>query len=103
MRTHGEVRVGGMTLELPHRGLPDGEVDLSIRPEAITIVPQENAPLKATVRKAAYLGGLIEYTLESPIGELFVISIAVDHPLAVGTDVGVAFARHGVVVIPQET
>ncbi len=101
--THGEVRVGGMTLELPHRGLPDGEVDLSIRPEAITIVPQENAQLKATVRKAAYLGGLIEYTLESSIGELFVISIAVDHPIAVGTDVGVAFARHGVVVIPRET
>jgi iron(III) transport system ATP-binding protein len=54
------------------------------------------------VRKAAYLGGLIEYTLDSPIGELFVISIAVDRPFAVGTDVGVAFARHGVVVIPQE-
>jgi len=54
------------------------------------------------VRKAAYLGGLIEYTLDSPIGELFVISIAVDRPFAVGTDVGVTFARHGVVVIPQE-
>jgi iron(III) transport system ATP-binding protein len=100
--TQGEVRVGGMTLELPHRGLPDGEVDLSIRPEAITIVPQGNAPLQATVRKAAYLGGLIEYTLDSPIGELFVISIAVDRGIAVGTEVGVAFARHGVVVIPQQ-
>ena len=98
----GEVRVGGMTLDLPHRGLPDGEVDLSIRPEAITFVPQNDASLKATVRKAAYLGGLIEYTLDSPIGELFVISIAVDHPIAVGTEVGVAFARHGVVVVPRE-
>ena len=99
--THGEVVVGGATLSLPHRGLPDGDVDLSIRPEAINFTEQEDAPLKATVRKAAYLGGLIEYTLDSPIGELFVISIAVDHPIAVGTGVGVAFAHHGVVVIPR--
>ena len=54
------------------------------------------------MRKAAYLGGLIEYTLDSPIGELFVISIAVDRGIAFGTEVGVAFARHGVVVIPQQ-
>jgi len=98
--TRGEVFVGGATLHLPHRGLPDGDVDLSIRPEAITFVRPEDAPLKATVRKASYLGGLIEYTLDSPIGELFVISVAVDHPVAVGTSVGVALARHGVVVIP---
>jgi iron(III) transport system ATP-binding protein len=89
-----------MTLGLPHRGLPDGDVDLSIRPEAITFVPQENAPLKATVRNAAYLGGLIEYTLDSPIGELFVISLATDDWIAVGTGVGIALAHHGVVVIP---
>jgi iron(III) transport system ATP-binding protein len=98
--TQGDVQVGGTTLILPHRDLPDGDVDLSIRPEAITFTQQVGAPLKATVRKAAYLGGLIEYTLDSPIGELFVISIAVDQPIAVGTGVGVAFARHGVVVIP---
>jgi iron(III) transport system ATP-binding protein len=98
--THGDVLVGGTVLDLPHRDLPDGEVDLSIRPEAITFVRPEEAPLKATVRKASYLGGLIEYTLDSPIGELFVISVAVDHPVAVGTSVGILLARHGVVVIP---
>jgi iron(III) transport system ATP-binding protein len=75
-------------------------VELAIRPEAITLLPETAAPLKATVRKAAYLGGLMEYTLDTPIGELFVISIAVDRPLAVGTAVGVALANHGVVAIP---
>jgi iron(III) transport system ATP-binding protein len=98
--THGEIVVGGAVLDLPHRDLPDGEVDLSIRPEAITLVRAEDAPLQATVSKAAYLGGLIEYTLDTPIGKLFVISVAVDHPVAVGTGVGVALAHHGVVVIP---
>ena len=101
--TYGDVLVGGATLTLPHRGLPDGDVDLSIRPEAITFSPQDGAPLKATVRKAAYLGGLMEYTLESSIGELFVISTAVDQPLAVGSGVGIALAQHGVVVIPPSS
>jgi iron(III) transport system ATP-binding protein len=97
---YGEVVVGGAVLALPHRGQPDGDVDLSIRPEAITLVRPKDASLQATVSKAAYLGGLIEYTLDTPIGELFVISVAVDRPVAVGTGVGVKLARHGVVVIP---
>ncbi len=41
----------------------------------------------------------MEYTLDTPIGSLFVISTAVDRPLAVGAAVGVALANHGVVVI----
>jgi iron(III) transport system ATP-binding protein len=97
---HGDVVIGGVTLSVLHRGLPDGEVELSIRPEAITLLPPAAASLQATVRKAAYLGGLIEYTLDSPIGELFVISTAVDQPLPAGAGVGVALANHGVVAIP---
>src|SRR5512132_4241837 len=31
--THGDVTVGAAMLSLPHRGLPDGEVELSIRPQ----------------------------------------------------------------------
>ena len=95
-----DVTLGGIALDLPHRGLPDGDVELSIRPEAITLVAEHDAPLRATIRKAAYLGGLMEYTLDTPIGALFAISTAVDRPLAVGASVGVQLARHGVVAIP---
>jgi iron(III) transport system ATP-binding protein len=97
--TQGELRLGPVTLSLPHRGLPDGECDVAIRPEAIELVPDRDAPLAATVKKAAYLGQLMEYTLDTPIGALFVISTTVDRPLAVGAHVGVALANHGVVVI----
>ncbi len=96
----GDVLVGGLTLALPHRGLDDGDVDLSIRPEAITLTLEAGAPLCGTIRKASYLGGLMEYTLDTPVGELFVISTSVDKPFAPGTRVGVALAPHGVVVIP---
>ena len=96
-----EVLLGAVTLRLPHRGLPDGEVEVAIRPEAITLRAGDAAPIGGTVRKAAYLGGMIEYTVASDIGALFVVSLAVERPIAVGTQVGVTLAPHGVVVIPS--
>ncbi|MEO6565448.1 MAG: ABC transporter ATP-binding protein [Casimicrobiaceae bacterium] len=98
--THAQVDVGGLTLRLPHRGLPDGDVDLSIRPEAVMLVPPAGAPMQGTVRNASYLGGLMEYTLDTPIGALFVISMDVAVPYAPGATVGVRLAQHGVVAVP---
>jgi len=97
--TRADVSLAGLVLDLPHRGLPDGEVELSIRPEAVALVADGAAPWRATVRKAAYLGGVIEYTLDTPAGALFALSTAVDQPWAVGSTVGVRLATHGVVAI----
>ena len=98
--TVADVKLGPVSLSLPHGGAPDGECEIAIRPEAIELRRDGDAPIAATVQKASYLGQLIEYTLDTTIGPLFVISTAVDRPLAVGTAVGVALAHHGVVVIP---
>jgi iron(III) transport system ATP-binding protein len=98
--THGEVHVGNQTLSLPHRGLPDGEVELSIRPESVMLRPPGTTALSGSVRKAAYLGGVMEYTLDTAIGDLFALSTAVERPFAVGDGVSIELARHGVVLIP---
>jgi iron(III) transport system ATP-binding protein len=95
-----EVTVGTLVARIAHRGLPAGEVDVAIRPEAIRFAAAGMPGLAGTVRKAAYLGGTIEYTLLTAVGELFAISTAVDVPLAPGTDVTIALAAHGVVVVP---
>lgn len=100
--TRADISIGGMVLDLPHRGLPDGEVQLSIRPEAIVLVAADAAVLVGTVRKTAYLGGVLEYSLETAIGDLFAISPAVDRPLPAGSRVGVVFAGHGVVAVPPD-
>jgi|KBSMisStaDraftv2_1062788.scaffolds.fasta_scaffold19539_2 iron(III) transport system ATP-binding protein len=101
--TRADVKLGPVTLSLPHGGAADGECEVAIRPEAIELKYNGDAPIAATVTKASYLGQLMEYTLDTPIGALFVISTAVDRPLAVGASVGVALANHGVVVIPGAT
>jgi iron(III) transport system ATP-binding protein len=95
----GDVWLGPLVVAIPHRGLPDGEVDVAIRPEAIELRLAGDG-LPATVRKAAYLGGTMEYTLATPIGDLFAISQAVDMPLEPGSALAVAFAGHGVVLVP---
>ena len=98
--TLAEVTIGPVTLSLPHSGVPDGDCEVAIRPEAIELRHDGDAPIGAKVQKASYLGQLMEYTLDTSIGPLFVISTAVDRPLEIGAPIGVALANHGVVVIP---
>src|SRR5215472_863380 len=94
----GELTLGSLKLALPHRGLPAGAVDVAIRPESIAI-GDNGAGLAGTVRKVAYLGGLMEYTIDTALGPLFVIDMAVDRPRPVGSSVGLRLAGHGVVPI----
>jgi iron(III) transport system ATP-binding protein len=98
--THADVTLGAITLSLPHRGLPSGDVEVSIRPEAVMLREPGATPLAGSVRKSAYLGGMMEYTLDTGIGALFAVSMAVDRPHAPGDAVAIELARHGVVLIP---
>jgi iron(III) transport system ATP-binding protein len=95
------VTLAGLALRLPHRGLPEGAVTVAIRPEAVRLsaAPPGPSALEGTVKKAAYLGSHMEYSVESPLGELFVVDGAVGRPFQAGTSVAVGFADHGVTVI----
>jgi iron(III) transport system ATP-binding protein len=97
--TLADVEIGGVHLALPHRGVANGEVAMSIRPEAIALGAEGSSPLQGTIRKSAYLGDVMEYTIDTAVGELFAVSSAVDAPLAPGTRIGIRFAPHGVAVI----
>jgi iron(III) transport system ATP-binding protein len=99
----GELTLGPLTLTLPHRGLPAGDVDVAIRPEAIAVMAdRSDTGLTGTVRKAAYIGGLMEYTIDTALGPLFMIDMAVDRPLVLGAQVRLRFANHGVVPIAAD-
>ena len=93
------VRLGGLEVELEHRGAAPGPVRVAIRPESIVL--RVSSPLRGTIRKAAYLGTHMEYTVEAPIGQLFVVDRDVSRPLAAGTDVPVTLSDHGVALVPN--
>jgi iron(III) transport system ATP-binding protein len=94
---HATLTLGPVRLDIAHRGVPTGKVEVAIRPEAIRLRNAGETPLAASVRKVAYLGAVMEYTLDSALGELFVIDREVDAPRAVGSTVSVEFIERGVI------
>jgi iron(III) transport system ATP-binding protein len=96
------VRVGGVELTLPHRGATPGPVKVAIRPESLRLSSKTpTAPaLEGRVAKAAYLGTHMEYTVSTPVGELFVVDRAIMSPMPAGTAVWIVFEDHGVTVVP---
>ena len=97
-----EVNIGGILLRLPHRGISAGEVDVGIRPQAISLNTAVNHDeISATIIKASYLGDHFEYTLESALGELFVIDNQMENQFDSGSTVSLTFRSRGLSLIPE--
>jgi iron(III) transport system ATP-binding protein len=98
-----QVRIGGLNLQLPHRGAGQGPVKLAARPDAIFLDEAVQAgALAGTVRKTSYLGTQVEYDVESPIGNLFVVQYGRKRAIAPGTPVAISFStQRGVAIIPD--
>ncbi len=95
------VRLGGAEFELDHRGIAPGAVKVAIRPESVVLSKEAASSLRGTIQKAAYLGTHMEYTVASPIGQLFVVDRNVSRPFAAGTDVAITLSDHGVALVPD--
>jgi iron(III) transport system ATP-binding protein len=98
-----QVKIGGLDLQLPHRGARQGPVKLAARPDAIFLdEAMQSGALAGTVRKTSYLGTQVEYDVESPIGNLFVVQYGRKEAIAPGTPVSISFAtQRGVAIIPD--
>ena len=57
------------------------------------------AGLAARLAKAAYLGSNYEYSFDTELGSIFVVSPDLTHVLQVDADVGLSLADHGVSVV----
>ncbi len=100
-RDRATVKLGTIAMDLPHRDLPEGEVDIIVRPECV-VLDAAGAPdtLPAKVLTATYMGSHAEYNLQTEVGQLFVV----DHDgsgvlQTIGQPVGVRFADRGVLVV----
>jgi iron(III) transport system ATP-binding protein len=100
-----KVAVGTLELELPHRGVAAGPVEIAVRPQAFRLRAggPDAGQIAGTVRKAAYLGGHMEYgiLLEAIGQEVFVIDSNVVVPQAQGARVGVGIEPSGAAIIPS--
>ena len=88
------IAVAGAVMETGMRAHPPGPVSFAVRPEAIALLPPtEGDALAGTVRRAAFLGQIREYEVETAAGMLFVVA-PVDAPSwEAGARVACRFAR----------
>jgi iron(III) transport system ATP-binding protein len=96
--THGRVSLGALNIPA-HHNLEPGPVKIAVRPEAWLIRPVANSGLAARVLKQTYVGSVMEYTLGSPLGDIFVVSPDVKQPLSAGAPVSLYLADHGVSIV----
>jgi iron(III) transport system ATP-binding protein len=97
------VRVAGLELDLPHRGVMPGPAKLAIRPEALRLSRSTPyAPsISGRVVKAVYLGTHMEYTVECAIGVLFAIDRGTSDPHCAGATVWISISKTGIAVVPH--
>ncbi|RYY70737.1 MAG: TOBE domain-containing protein, partial [Comamonadaceae bacterium] len=93
---------GGRLVQLlritPRQAVRAGAVQVAVRPEAWQLVPAGEG-LAARLAKLAYLGSNYEYTFDTALGAIFVVSPDVGRALAPGAELGLRLAGHGVSVV----
>jgi iron(III) transport system ATP-binding protein len=96
------VSIGSLVLDLPHRGVEDGDVEVAIRPEAVVLATGAGAGgLPGLIKRATFLGDRLEYHIETEIGLLFAANSDFEKTAAPGDAVHVVFKSDGVAVLPK--
>ena len=95
------VRLGEIDIEVANTAAVEGEAQVAVRPEAITVetAPGPAGALPGTIAKASYLGTHMEYSIETAAGALFATCPRVERPLAPGDKVALVLAPRGVIVV----
>ncbi|SDM31940.1 iron(III) transport system ATP-binding protein [Oryzisolibacter propanilivorax] len=93
----GQVALGPLAIT-PRQPVAEGSVQVAVRPEAWQIGPPGQG-LAAMVAKRTYLGSGYEYTFDTALGAIFVVSADPAHALPVGAQAGLRLGAHGVSVV----
>ena len=96
-QTDGSVQLGPLVLN-PRQPVAPGDVKVAVRPEAWQ-VGAASAGITGTLAKRAYLGSGYEYTFDTALGAIFVVSPDLGRVLPIGAQVGLSLGQHGVSVV----
>jgi iron(III) transport system ATP-binding protein len=102
----GRVQLGPLQI-MSRQPVGAGVVKVAVRPEAWLIhrkTPpgtsgKDGAVVMGTLRKSAYLGSFFEYTFDTALGSIFVVSPDLTDVLPLGIEVELTLAEHGVSVV----
>lgn len=93
------VRVGGIDYRLSAGNARLGPAKLAVRPGSISIGQPGGQGVAGRVLHSAYLGGHVEYEVETEIGTLFIIDHMAETGLPPASDVTLGFRSRGIALI----
>ncbi len=93
----GAVQVGSMQIK-PRNAIPAGAIKVAVRPEAWQI-HRAGDGMAAILVKSAYLGSFYEYSFDTELGKIFVVSPDLTDVLPLSAEVNLSLASHGVSVV----
>ncbi|MCI9868875.1 ABC transporter ATP-binding protein [Rhizobium skierniewicense] len=102
IRVEGEqavIRLAGVDYSVKGRGAKPGSAKLAVRPGSIIIGAGGGNGLAGRVLHSAYLGGHIEYEVETDVGTLFIIDHAMETSMPTSSDVTLGFKNRGIALI----
>ena len=94
----GTVRLGPLSVR-SRRPVAAGKVKVAVRPEAWRVAPAGAGALTGRLVKHAYLGSLIELTVATELGEVFVVSPDVERRWSDGEELGLRLGERSVSVV----
>ena len=96
----GDVDIAGHVVHVPHRGHAVGAVTVAIRPDAITLhAPDGAGNIAGRVVRAAFVGRVVEYAVETAAGELLAIVPGTEAALPAGQRVSLSLSPRGVALV----
>ncbi|GAA6208769.1 ABC transporter ATP-binding protein [Cognatishimia sp. WU-CL00825] len=83
------VTMNGHSYSVPAQGVRKGEAQMVLRPHVLGLVAPKEPGLQGEITYAAYLGKEMQYTVETAIGSLYVVTPVQARPFANGAAVTV--------------
>jgi iron(III) transport system ATP-binding protein len=94
-----EVEIAGQVVELPRRGHGVGEVQVAVRPDAVRLHLDGAGKIAGRIVRAAFVGRVVEYGIETAAGELFAVASDPGGATAPGQSVSVALGSRGLAIV----
>jgi iron(III) transport system ATP-binding protein len=92
---------GGVSVPVAADGLAPGPATLAVRPHNLQVVAAGQGMLDGVCRRVSYLGSRVEYVVATAWGELLAFDGDVRTRRTRDEPVGIAFERHGVILLPR--
>ncbi|WP_085909613.1 ABC transporter ATP-binding protein [Kiloniella majae] len=96
-----KIRIENVEYDLPSRGMGNGATQIAVRPDSILLEPASanQIGIKGNITHSTYLGNQIHYSVDSPLGELFVVDYRIENAIKAGSDISMTFATRGMALI----